>query len=244
MGYKENFEKALEMRTTESKKWYLEQKEKFEKELSQIRNDRRLTPVGKTEKIKKLSKLRREDLLRNAHEGKQTYLGILDETIKQAKEVAYKPAERPDEQTERVFKRELTRFTTEAMMAPRFESLMQKMDAFINEHVSGQYYADEFADQFPHIIQQALTITEDPSKAKKALARKYEAVTEEHIPEEVREARHIVKAAEEAKTAPLFNSAVTNNANEVFGRDVSELLNRTEEYFTEQEETDGEETDE
>ncbi|GGJ49618.1 hypothetical protein [Virgibacillus salexigens] len=228
MSFKEKFQESLEMRTTGIRAWYTDEAAKYQRNLSKIEMSQELTDVGKSRKSHEYRQAARKQLLKDARDAKQQHIALLDQVIAEAKKVTDKLADKPPAEEQAKFTKALSRFKTESMLATRFDSLMSKFNQFSEQNVKSQYEAELLADEFPEIIQQALSVAENKDQAKLTLARKYEDITTALIPEDVREANEVIAAAEREKETPLFNLSVREHANGLFGRDIADSLNNPE----------------
>ncbi|MBN9655982.1 hypothetical protein J0K78_17030 [Halobacillus sp. GSS1] len=231
-NYKEQFEKALNMRIKEVTPWYNSVSQKLQSAFSKINLDKELTEEGKQKRRMQLQQSARKQLLKDAIEMKRQRNEILDQAIAEAKEVADKPVELPSDGDQARFKRNLTKFQTDLMLTNRFDQAMRKLNEFTDQHVSSQYHAEELAAVYPTIIQTSLGVAEEPGKAKSELSSKFDEINTALVPEDVREARSTIESAEREKEAPLFGLAVTNHVRGLLGQDIANNLNNPEGYLT------------
>ena len=199
---KAHLEKALTIRkqaTTAA----LDFKLVMEQKLASIAADANLSLVGKQNAQREARKKALVDISRKALYLKQGFRANLALARKEAEKVINGKVKKPgDEQVER-FKRELRKVKTALMLEIDGKKALKTLESFI-DRIPGAHEARMVEDEFSELAAQVIESSGGDRSVKPQLARLFERVQNDFVPEEVKEAREILERVEELEEADLF----------------------------------------
>lgn len=231
MKFKELIEQANVIQGTSSK-WYGEEAKKIRTEIAKAKTDLNLSAEGRINKSEKIRNYCAKELMNNAKKMKSEYISLLNEAKSEAEKTIKAGIKKADDEKIEAFQRDLKRVKAELMLSNNFDKSKAILDDLIGKIDDG-YIGNLLADEFINLIPQALSTSSEPVKAKLVLSRMFEQVSNDFIPEDIKEAKNAIQLVDASLENPkIFTLGAVENADDLFGSGLgSRFLNKPEEFL-------------
>jgi hypothetical protein len=235
MKFKEKLQAAVELQQTTTG-FYRQLSEKARQEIGKAQIDKDYSPEGRIKRTAQVRRAHANELMKAAQARKNEYLTLLNEAKADAEATLKKKITKPADDVVTDFEHSLRYLKTELLLSTRYETAEAKLNSFLSQ-ISDPFLASRMADEFIEIVPHVLGTADDKAKAKLKLSGMFERLTNEYLPEEVKEAKESLGYINAVLEKPaLFGPVVAENALDIFGNDVAKKLNTPEEYEVTEEE--------
>lgn len=234
---RELLDKAHQLRN-DSTGTYRKFQDEFLQAKREIENSKDYTTDGKRKLIESLQRRKTVELLQGARNMRNEFAKHLTEAKQAADAIAFAKAPKVDPVKAERFEKRLAEVKTEILLSNAKRG-KEKLTDFLNS-IDEQQFAETVKAEFGTLIQPILEgAGNDGAKYRHELLETFEAVKEQAMHPEAKEAMDIVQFADSMIEGRFFIPLVEEKAQEHFSKEAGFFINRPDDFFAAYPDEDG-----
>ncbi|MGG4042376.1 hypothetical protein [Bacillus smithii] len=229
-NYKEHYQKAMEIKDSVTK-WYLDFSTQARKEIDSAKLNTDLSPEGRQKEAGIAMAVNRLELLRGAYKLKKSYISQLKQAQDECKKLIDQKIEKPEQDEIDKFNSKLGKLKTSLMLATTKETAEKLLDQFISE-IKDPYFANVLVENFSDVSRYIIEAANGDKATKLKLAQIFESLQNDFADDDVKEARKLMEVINaKIEHESIFPPVAIENSKDLFGEEISLLMNKPEEFF-------------
>lgn len=214
--------------------------------ISKVKTDTMLSPQGRSLKAAEIKVEKGQQLLQLLHQRKNEYVGYLKKAQSAAKEVLKTPIQKASDEEIQEFEKSINDLKTRILLSNDPKKSEEHLKSLVSE-IKDPFIASLMREQFASVIGGIISSAgNDANQYKHRLYDLYEGLEKDFLSEEYLEAKNIVEFTEfEIQNNRLVPGLINNEPSvqktaigELFGYDVANWIDKTDEYFAKEKNAD------